>query len=177
MGISVTLAFIIALTLLVSWLGGGRKWAFRTVLSLLILALLVGCGVLLYVYWTAKSAERRAQKVHECAIDKIARARCVPGDTTKTTAGVEIKWDDVCPPYMLPDNPTFVQETAAMTAAEWECKVEMNLTEKSLHEQVGEYRRQHGIKETTAAVKPQGDIFDALVKKCAAKVRKKYPGA
>jgi hypothetical protein len=43
---------------------------------------------------------------------------------------------------------------------------------------VSEYRRQHGIKEpTVAAASAQGDIFDQLVRECAAKVRKKYPGA
>jgi hypothetical protein len=68
MGMSVTLTVIVALALLVSWLGGGRKWAFRTMLSLLILALLGGSGVVLYAYWTGKSAERRAERLHECTI-------------------------------------------------------------------------------------------------------------
>jgi len=190
MGTSVTIAVIVALALLVSWLGGGRKWAFRTMLSLLILAFLTACGVFGYVYWTEKTAERRAQKLHECAVAKIATARCEqpPSSKAKPEHGPwekyqnkadiskEVVWD-ICPPYELPDNPTPEQENAALTAAEQACKAEMGPAEKTLHEQVSEYRRQHGIKETTAAVKPQGDIFDQLVRECAAKVRKKYPGA
>jgi hypothetical protein len=192
---SVTLT-VIALALLVSWLGGGRKWAFRTMLALLVLAFIIGCGVFGYVYWTEKSAQRQSQKIHECAVAKIATARCEQPPSAESSPA-DLKqyekkadhgpWEkyrekdveivpDICPPYMLPDNATVVQEAAALTAAEQECQEEMNPSEKPLREQVSEYRRQHGIKET-AAVKPQGDIFDALVKKCGAKVRRKYPGS
>lgn len=45
-----------------------------------------------------------------------------------------------------------------------------------MQQQVGEYRRQHGINESTSA-RPQGDIFDQVVTDCAAKVRGKYPRA
>jgi hypothetical protein len=55
---ALAIAIIVALALLVSWLGGGRKWAFRTMLSLLLLAVLSGSGILLYAYWTGKSAQR-----------------------------------------------------------------------------------------------------------------------
>jgi hypothetical protein len=200
---SVTLT-VIALALLVSWLGGGRKWAFRTMLSLLVLGVLVGCGVLLYGYWASKSAERRAQKLHECVVAKIATARCEQPPSTESSP-VDLKpyekktvdkWEkyrekdveivpDICPPYMLPDNATVVQEAAALTAAEQACQVEMNPSEKPLQEQVSEYRRAHGIKEPA-----KSDVdYDVLAKKagaikstlgtaaCAAKVRKKYPGA
>jgi hypothetical protein len=190
MGTSLTIAIIVVLALLVSWLGGGRKWAFRTMLSLLILALLGGSGIVLYAYWTGKSAERRTQKLHECAVAKIATARCEPQPSSKAKPehgpwekyqnkadiSKEVVWD-ICPPYELPDNPTLEQENAALVAAEQACKVEAGTAEKTLHEQVSEYRRQHGIKETTAAVAPQGDIFDQVVRECAAKVRKRYPGA
>src|SRR5260370_5910001 len=129
MGTSVTIAAIVALALLVSWLGGGRKWAFRTMLSLLILALLGGSGILLYAYWSDTSAERRAQKLHECAIAKIATARCEeqasskaqpehgPWEKYQNKADVskEVVWD-ICPPYELPDNPTSEQENAALAA-------------------------------------------------------------
>jgi hypothetical protein len=188
---ALTIAIIVALALLVSWLGGGRKWAFRTMVSLLLLALLWGSAALLYAYWTGKSADRRAQKLHECAVAKIATARCEqpaakakpehgPWENyqNKADASKEVVWD-ICDPYELPENPTVVQEAAALTAAEQACQAEMNPSEKSLLAEVSEYRRQHGIKGTTAAAaaKPQGDIFDQLVRECAAKVRKKYPGA
>jgi hypothetical protein len=175
MGIPETIFVIAILALLASWLGGGRKWAFRTMLSMLILALLVGCGVLLYAYWTGKSAERRAQKLHECAIAKVADANC---DVVSPKGTMR------CPAYMLFDDPTPQQEEEAMAAAERECRAEMNRTEKSLHEQISEYRREHGIKEPAKSVD-----YDALAKKagaikstldpaaCAAKVRKAYPGA
>jgi len=196
---------VIALVLLVSWLGGGRKWAFRTMLSLLVLGLLGACGVFGYVLWTEKSAERQRQRIHECAVAKIATARCEQPPSTQSSPAelkpyekkakhgpwekyrgkdVEIVWD-VCPPYMLPDNATVVQEAAALTAAEQACQVEMNPSEKPLQEQVSEYRRAHGIKEPS-----KSDVdYDALAKKagaikstlgtaaCAAKVRKSYPGA
>jgi|SRR5579862_117053 len=78
MGTSLAIAVIIALALLLSWLGGGRKWDFRTMLSLLILVLLGGSGIFLFAYWTSKSTERQSQRLHECAIAKIATARCEP---------------------------------------------------------------------------------------------------
>lgn len=184
---------VVALALLVSWLGGGRKWAFRTMLSLLVLSLLTGAVVGGYAYWTEKSAEGRRQKIHECAIDKIARARCEQFPSTATSAensknvehGPWEKYrrkDDapkevvyLCPPYMLADHPTPEQENNAMTAAEKACWAEISPQQKSVTEQVSEYRRAHGIKQQTT-VKPQGDIFE-LVRECAAKVRKDYPGA
>jgi len=43
----------------VGWLGGGRKWAFRTMLSALVLAGLGFAGILLYGYVTDKVAEHR----------------------------------------------------------------------------------------------------------------------
>lgn len=136
--------FVVAMVLLVSWLGSGRKWAFRTMLSLLVLGLLGACGVFGYVLWTEKSAERQRQRIHECAIDKIARARCVsqePQPLTarpaipssgpwekykrKTDLSKEVVWD-VCPPYMLAENPTPEQEADAMTAAEKACWAEIS---------------------------------------------------
>ena len=208
MRITEAILVIATLALFVSWLGGGRKWTFRTMLSLLILALLGGSGFLLYTYRTEKFAERRAQELHECAIDKIARAQCEqqPAETgpwekyrektddskgkdrAKTDVSKEV-WHDVCPLYALPENPTVMQETAALTAAEEACQAEMNPTEKTLHEQVSEYRRAHGIKEPVRSDVDDASRLDALAGKagaikntlgtaaCAAKVRKKYPGA
>jgi hypothetical protein len=178
---------VVALILLVSWLGGGRKWAFRTMLSLLVLGFLTGAAVVGYAYWTEKSAEARRLKIHQCAIDKIAKAKCVHFPTVAPSAGPWEKYRrkdaapkehvyDVCPPYMLADNPTPEQENEAMTAAEKVCWAETSPKQKSVYEQVAKYRQEHGIKEVTNP-KPQGDIFDQLVSECAAKVRKDYPGA
>lgn len=184
---------VVALTLLVSWLGGGRKWAFRTMLSLLVLGVLAGAAIIGYVYWTEKSAEHQRARIHQCAIDKIARAKCEQFPTAtsdkKSKTDEHGPWEkyqrkddapkeigfEVCPPYMLTDNPTPEQESDAMTAAEKVCWAEVSPKQKSVHEQVAEYRREQGIKEATP--RPQGDIFDQLVSECAAKVRKDYPGA
>jgi len=95
----------------------------------------------------------------------------------------EVVWD-ICPPYMLSDNPTPEQENAAIAAAEEACTGEMDPKQKSLHDEVSQYKRDHGIKESA---NPAVD-YDALAKKsgaiksrlgsagCAAKVRKAYPG-
>ena len=138
------------------------------------------------------------------AVAKIATARCQQPPSTQSSPAdlkpyekkadhgpwekyrekdVEIVWD-VCPPYLLPDNATVVQEATALTAAEQACRAEISSSEKSLQEQVSEYRRQHGIKEPA-----KSDVdYDALAKKagaiestlgtaaCAAKVRRRYPG-
>jgi hypothetical protein len=67
---------VIAVLGFVGWLGGGRKWAFRTMVSALTLAAVVVAGILLYAYGTDKLAERRARKTHECAVAKIADPKC-----------------------------------------------------------------------------------------------------
>lgn len=216
----------------IGWLGGGRKWAFRTMLSAAILVGLGFAGIPLYGYWTERVAEHRNQKIHDCAIAKVAKAHCVPGGNVDYAAlaakyggvpagGASIeqgKWQDykppttgsppgpwqkyakrggavpdkdpyaaiakpiiipdVCPAYMLFDNPTPEQEYAAIATAEQECRGEMDPKEKSLHEQISQYKREHGIA-------PKGaDWFSANApgeklspKACAAKVRTFYPGA
>jgi hypothetical protein len=142
---------VVTLTLLVSWLGGGRKWAFRTMLSLLVLGVLAGATVVGYVYWTEKSAERQRAKIHQCAIDKIARAKCEQ-PASSTTSSEKSKsehgpWEkyqkdgpwkivEVCPAYMLTDNPTPAEENDALTAAEKECWAENSPQQKSVSEQV-----------------------------------------
>jgi hypothetical protein len=162
-------AIILALALLgfVGWLGGGRKWAFRMLLSVLLLAVLVAAGIFLYIYWTDKSAEHRAQKIHECAIAKVAHPKCdkQPQDGSNLPNGYL-----VCPPYILGANATPEQEESALSLAEQECREEINPQEKSLHEQLVQYRREHGIKE---AVVITPDIMSS--KDCAAKVRNFYP--
>src|SRR5580698_3235370 len=67
----------LAVLVFVAWLGGGRKWAFRTLLSALVLACIGAAGILLYGYGSDKIAERRARKIHDCAVAKVAKAQCV----------------------------------------------------------------------------------------------------
>jgi hypothetical protein len=198
---------LVALAVLgfVAWLGGGRKWAFRMLLSALVLACIGAAGILLYGYGSDKVAERRARTIHECAIAKVARAQCVspppaidfskygkPADKTSKPdvfdeAAKEqnkIVWD-VCPPYWLPDNPTAEQASVAIAAAEEECAGEDSPQQKSLREQVSQYRREHGIKERAtsgvdydALAKQAGAITNRLSPKaCAARVRTSYPGS
>ena len=180
---------LVALTVLeiVAWLGGGRKWAFRTLLSALVLLVVGAVGVFLYAYGTEKAAEHRAQKLHECAVAKVADPKCEePPKDSKLPKGSLI-----CPAYILSENPppTPEQEQSAISEAEQECRAEMDPKERSLHEQLNEYQRQHPPVVKPTAEKPdgkgpwtkyqqaKGDIFDQVVKDCAAKVRKKYPRA
>jgi hypothetical protein len=172
---------ILAAVGFMGWLGGGRKWAFRSMLSVFILAGLGLAGMLLYGAWTDRVAERRASKIHDCAVAKIAQAKCLPGqrrpegpnslsgpwedyqkpedrrflwsderstpkDAKKNRdAQKEVTWE-VCPPYMLLDNPTPEQENSVLASAEDECAGEIDAKRKSLHDQIDEYKRQHAIK-------------------------------
>ena len=168
----------------------------------------LGLGaVLLYSYSTERAAEHRTQRIHDCAIAKVATAKCTSaapkhadlpkgaaviskGDTPWTDYAKhpnEVVWD-VCPPYWLSDTPTSGEENAAIAAAEEECAGEVDPKQKSLHEQLVEYRKVHGIvqeaksKTAEGASVPHDHWEDYAVKKlnskeCAAKVRAFYPGA
>jgi hypothetical protein len=157
----------------VGWLGGGRKWAFRTVLAVLVLVVIGVAATLIYTLWADKSAEHRAKKIHECAVAKVADPKCeeAPKDAD-FPAGAYI-----CPLYTLGPNPTTQQEEEALSVAERECRAEMDPNEKSLHEQISDYKRQHVQGPWTKYQQAKGHIFDQVVKDCAAKVRKKYPRA
>jgi len=195
---------ILAVAGFVGWLGGGRKWAFRAMTAAAVLLALGAVGVLLYGYHTDKVAEHRLRKIHSCAITKVATAKCKAGTpqgadlkkgTVVTTKGDtpwtdyvehpnEVIWD-VCPPYWLPNNPTSEQENAAIAAAEEECTGEIDPQQKSLHDQIVQYRQDHGIKEDaipptdydSLARKYGGSNEKMSAKECAAKVRTFYPGA
>jgi hypothetical protein len=141
----------------IGWLGGGRKWAFRTMLSALILARLGFAGILLYGYGADRVAEHRTQKIHDCAIAKVAKAECVAAPKNSDfPAGAQI-----CPPYVLFDNPTPEQENAAVASAEEECTGEIDPKQKSLHEQISQYRPEHAILEkaikNNSGAQPKGD--------------------
>jgi hypothetical protein len=147
----------------VGWLGGGRKWAFRTMLSVLMLMAVGAAGIFLYGYVTDRSAERRTQKIHDCAVAKVADPHCEPAPKDSDFPEGAI----VCPIYTLSDSATPEQGETAITAAENECAGEMNPSQKSLHEQIIQYRREHGIKEEAKR--------QLTAKACAAKVRSFYP--
>jgi hypothetical protein len=167
-----------------------RKW--KAILSASIIAGLGFAGILLYGYGTNKIAERRIQKIHNCAVAKVATAKCTPpnnqgdifdqvarelaqrGKTTGTgskatvipspppgfvldqkdridlSAGLEderqVGFLEVCDRYGLSNNPTAQEEDKAIAAAEKECTGETDPKQKSAHEQIEEYKRQHGIK-------------------------------
>ena len=211
-------AFFIFLTVsgFIGWLGGGRKWAFRSMVAGLALTGVGVIGVLSYRYWREKVPQHRAEKIHECAIAKIATATCEShlssaaaslssrppkidpyaefgGKELPNYKAEEVEFED-CPPYMLfSNNPTPEEENIAMAAAEEKCAGEIDPNRQSLHEQIIQYRREHGTKQTEIPKVPStypsnGDIFDQAAledhsKKrlsssaCAAKVRKKYPGS
>lgn len=146
---------------------------------------------------TDKVAEHRARKVHECAVAKVAKAQCQPPskDAVPTTQDPFAAIAVTCPPYILFDDPTPEQENAAVAAAEEECTGELNPNQKSLHEQIVQYKRDHGIVDKASGEKTgrtgpwtkyqskgdKGDVFDQVAatdsaKRCAAKVRSHYPG-
>lgn len=104
--------------------------------GLLFVAVLAGAGILLYGYWTDRVAERRTQKIHDCAVAKAAVAT-----TTKCTpAGGTF---EICSPA------TQEEEEAAIRAGEKECTAEIAPKEKSAHQEIEEYRHQHGIDPAT----------------------------
>jgi hypothetical protein len=183
---------ILAVLGFVGWLGGGRKWAFRTLLSAVVLIGVGLAGILLYGYVTDKVAEHRAQQIHACAIAKIANPHCdpVPKNANFPEGSLE------CPAYSLVVDATPEQEDAALALAEEECRGEGNPQDKSLHEQIVQYRRDHGIVDNASGEKTsetgpwtkyqkKGDVFDQVAaenaakklspKTCATKVRTFYP--
>jgi hypothetical protein len=182
---------VLALLGFVGWLGGGRKWAFRTLLSAVVLVGVGVVGTFFYGYVTDRAAERRARTIHDCAIAKIAKAQCQPSkEAVPTTQDPYAAIAVTCPPYILFDNATPEQESAAVTAAEEECAGELDLKQQSLRAQISQYRREHGIVEKASGEKtnekepgtdyqPRGDVFDQAAaratRRCAAKVRSRYP--
>ena len=178
---------ILATVGFVAWLGGGRKWAFRTMAGALVLAGVATGGLLLYSYGSEKIAGHRNQKIHECAIAKVVDSNCEEHPADAAHPG---GWFS-CPAYILFDDATPEQEEAAVAVAEKACAGEQDPGQKSIHEQINEYERLHRINKTGFKTATQmgtetgpwtkyqakGDIFDQLVKDCAVKVRKKYPRA
>ena len=85
---------------------------------------------------------------------------------------------------MLSDDASPQQEEEALALAEQECRAEMNPKEKSLHEQLAQYKHEHGI-ATKANAEAKSDWFEQNapakqkkvlgIKDCAAKVRSFYP--
>jgi hypothetical protein len=118
---------------------------------LLLVGLLAGGGILLYRYRVDKSAEHQAQNIHDCAVAKVATAKCtpsVPSGYTPKQGEIDLSAGFVvCDSYVLHDNPTAQEEDTAITAAEKECTAEIAPKQKSAHEQIEEYKRQHGIKQ------------------------------
>jgi hypothetical protein len=169
---------------LVAWLGGGRKWVFRAFLSLLVVAVVGVVGVVLYYLWDEHSAKVRIRRLHECAIAKVADPKCV-----SAPVGINIpKGSVLCPPYILPENPTAQQEEDAIASAQKECEEEESKT-TTPHDEIFRYREKHGIKpdesqaatakptDYAAIAKEAGAIKSTLsITACADGIRKKYPG-
>jgi hypothetical protein len=186
MGVVLIGAVVLVLVAFVGWLGGGRKWAFRTVLGALLIAALGMVGVFGYLYWIKQTTDRRTEKIRSCAIAKLATAKC--GPERIVVDGKETDWE-ICPEYMLFDNPTPQDEENALEAARQACIEEMEpgTKTKTVSEEVTEYKRQHGIKD-----EPKKEFTDKPIEKnavpweksrvlnsteCAARVRRAYPGA
>ena len=102
--------------------------------ALLFVAVLAGVGILLYGYWTNRVAEQRSQKIHDCAVARAAfstKVKCTPAGSTF----------EVCDPAATPN-----EEDAALKAGQEECTTEIDPKRKSAHQEIEEYRQQHGIK-------------------------------
>lgn len=185
----------------VAWLGGGRKWTFRVLLSALMLSVLGFVVVLLYGVWTESSAERQTKRIHACAVAKVANPKC---EEDKKITGLLKGGVFTCPAYKIDvDKATSEQLNTAMYWAGQECRQEMGLTEKSLYGQINQYKTEHGSTDPFAATPdpaptkldpnkpdtgtvpplPPGYILDPPtptllgIQDCAARVRKYYPGA
>src|ERR1700722_2428857 len=100
----------LAVVAIVAWLGGGRKWAFRALLSVLVLFVVGVVCVVVYYIWDEHSTRARNRRLHDCAVAKVAAPKCVPaqggGDIPKGAL--------VCPMYLLPATPTAQQEEDAL---------------------------------------------------------------
>jgi hypothetical protein len=106
-----------------------RKWK-----ALLLVAILAGAGILLYSYWTDRVAERRTQKIHDCAVAKVATSNC----TTPNEFGFMM-----CEDYGY--SPAEGQTAdAAIATAEKECTAEMGPKQKSAHDEIEEYNLSTG---------------------------------
>jgi len=163
---------VLAVLGFVAWLGGGRKWAFRTLLATLILTAVGIIGAVLYIYGSDRADSHRAKKIRQCAIAKIVNARCIdiPKSKELPTGAEE------CPAYFLVDNPTKEQEEAAVTSAEKECSAELDSSQQSLHQELYRYRQEHGIKQPDNINQGWTEVRMRLDdRKCADKVRKAYP--
>lgn len=101
--------------------------------ALLLVAVLAVTGILSYDFWTNNVAEGHKRHVHDCAVAKVAEKETC---TSRDKNGYKIC--DVLPPQ---------EEAAAVEAAERECSAEMDSKRKSVHEEIEEYKRQHGIAE------------------------------
>ena len=161
----------------VAWLGGGRKWAFRTLLATLILAVVGVIGAFLYIYFSEKAASHRAQEIHQCAIAKVVNARCIDVPDAQIE-GSSTKGVIECPSYFLDDSATKEQEESAVSAAEKECAAEVDPTQQSLHQEMVRYREEHNVKQEASLGKGWTVVKLRLNdKKCAEKIRTAYPKA
>ena len=166
----------LAVVAIVAWLGGGRKWAFRALLSVLVLFVVGVVCVVVYYIWDEHSTRARNRRLHDCAVAKVAAPKCVPaqggGDIPKGAL--------VCPMYLLPATPTAQQEEDALATAQKECEEEEGKV-TSLHDEISRYRKQHGVKPDMQLDDPYASIAKPIkttlsVTVCAGKIRKKYPG-
>jgi hypothetical protein len=130
------------------------KW--KVLLAAAIVAVLTFAGILLHAHWTERAseraAERRAQKIHDCAVAKVATAKCTPSAPPPGYVRKKGEIDlsagfEVCDSYALSDNSTAQEADKAIAAAEKECTAEIETKQKSAHEEIEEYKRQHGIKD------------------------------
>jgi hypothetical protein len=73
-----------------------------------------------------RAAERRNQKIHECAVAKVATAISAGAKCNPPVGEYQ-----VCDRYALPDNPTAQEKGAAVADAEKECATEIELKEQA----------------------------------------------
>jgi len=130
----------------IGWLGGGRQWAFRVSLSVVVVGT-VGLGVFLIYEQIAHSKNEnneasRRRKIHECAIAKVAQGR---QEELRRVPGT------VPPGFVKESTPTEEEEAARrqdarnqadVRAAELDCADRID-GRKSPTEEIEEYLREH----------------------------------
>lgn len=124
------------------------KW--KAIVSAAIIAGIGFAGILLYSYWTDSVAERRTQQIHDCAIAKVATAE---GDIFDRVGAAHPQEGRISGTATLDDiqegpvSGTVSLEDTAVAAAEKGCAGEIDPKQKSTHQQIEEYKHQHGIKK------------------------------
>lgn len=131
-----SLAAIVTRILALSGLSGAAFLLSKRWKILLVVTVSAGLGMVVYHQSTKIFAQRRIRAIHECAVAKVSAAKCTPAEGQF----------QVCDPYVLSENATSQEVDVQIEAAQKECIADLNPRQKSVHDEIEEYRRKHGLK-------------------------------